>query len=80
MVTTPNKVMPSGIEAIVCEDIAQRQRLGIEKYGMTVASNPAHLREWLEHAYEESLDEAIYLRRAIAEIDATNPPVVSSPH
>lgn len=72
--------MPSGIEAIVCEDIAARQRLGIQKYGHTVASNPARLREWLTHAYEECPDQAVYLRRAIAEIDATSPPVVSSPH
>ncbi len=60
----------TGIEKIVCEDIARRQKLGIAKYGMTVATNPAHLREWLQHAYEESLDKSIYLRRAIAEIDA----------
>lgn len=59
----------TGIEAIVCEDIANRQQLGINKYGTTVADNNLSLREWLQHAYEESLDQAIYLRRAIAEID-----------
>jgi hypothetical protein len=39
---------------------------------MTVATNPAHLREWLQHAYQESLDKAIYLKRAIAELDSAN--------
>lgn len=60
---------PTGIEALVCEEIAQRQQLGINKYGTTVADNQLSLREWLQHALEESLDQAIYLRRAIAEID-----------
>lgn len=60
---------PTGIEAAVCDDIARRQQFGIAKYGQTVAANPLPLREWLQHAYEEALDLAVYLRRAIAEID-----------
>ena len=59
---------PTGIEAAVCEDIAARQRLGINKYGTTVADNQLSLHEWLQHAYEEALDQAIYLKRAMAEI------------
>lgn len=62
--------VPTGIEAEVCADIARRQAFGIAKYGQTVADNPLTLREWLQHAYEESLDLPIYLKRAIAEIDA----------
>lgn len=64
------KIEPTGVEALVCEEIARRQQMGIEKYGTTVADNPLALREWLQHAYEETLDKAVYLRRAIAEIDA----------
>ena len=60
---------PSGIEELVCEDIAQRQQLGIAKYGTTVAGNPLELKQWLQHAYEEALDMAVYLRRAINEIE-----------
>lgn len=56
---------PSGIEALVCDDIAKRQQLGISKYGITVADNPLTHVEWLQHAYEECLDMAVYLRRAI---------------
>lgn len=59
---------PTGIEAAVCADIAARQRKGLAKYRMTVADNPADLREWLTHAYEESLDKSVYLRRAIEEL------------
>lgn len=62
---------PTGIEALVCEDIAKRQALGIAKYGVTVAGNPLPLRDWLLHAYQECLDQAVYLRRAIAELDAS---------
>ena len=60
---------PTGVEAAVCDDIARRQQLGIQKYGGTVADNPLELREWLQHAYEECLDQAVYLKRAMAEID-----------
>jgi len=59
----------TGIEAIVCADIAARQRLGVAKYGTTVAENPLSLRQWLTAHYEELLDAAIYTRRAIAEIE-----------
>lgn len=60
---------PTGIEALVCADIAQRQALGIAKYGTTVAENPLELRQWLQHQYEELLDAAVYTRRAMAELD-----------
>ena len=59
----------TGTEARVCEMIAARQRLGVAKYGMTVAGNPLSLRQWLQHAMEEALDQAIYLARSIEELD-----------
>ena len=59
----------TGTEARVCEMIAKRQQLGIAKYGMTVAGNPLILRQWLQHAMEEALDQAIYLARSIEELD-----------
>lgn len=59
----------TGIERMVCEEIALRQQKGINKYGTTVADNNLSLREWLQHQYEELLDAAVYCRRAIAEID-----------
>ena len=68
--------MRPGIEANVCLDIGSRQEMGIAKYGTTVADNPLSLRQWLQHAYEETLDKAIYLKRAIAEIDAQAAPYI----
>lgn len=59
-----------GIEAEVCRDIATRQQKGIAKYGTTVANNPAELKEWLQHAYEECLDQAVYLRKAMLMLEA----------
>ena len=63
---------PQGTEANVCSDIARRQLMGINKYGTTVARNPLELKCWLQHAYEETLDKAIYLKRAIEEIEKNN--------
>lgn len=62
----------SGIELSVCEDIERRQQLGNIKYGITVKDNPLELKEWLQHAYEEALDMAIYLKRSIYEIESQN--------
>ena len=56
-------------ESLVCADIMRRQQLGINKYGTTLADNPLPLRDWLQHAYEECIDQANYLKRAIQEID-----------
>jgi hypothetical protein len=66
-VADTSKMIPSGIESLVCDDIAKRQQVGIAKYGTTVAENPLTHAEWLQHAYEECLDMAVYLKRAMAE-------------
>ena len=65
----------SGTELRVCQLIAERQMMGIAKYGTTVSDNPLPLREWLQHALEETLDQAIYLKRAIEELDKAEPPL-----
>ena len=49
--------------------LLSRSVVGIEKYGTTTADNPLELRAWLQHALEECLDQAVYLRRAILELD-----------
>lgn len=65
-----NENTPTGIEAQVCADIARRQQLGLSKYGISVADNPLTLLAWLQHAYEEALDQAVYIKRAMVEIRA----------
>lgn len=61
--------IPYGTESRVCGDIAERQKKGIAKYGITVQENPLTLKQWLTHAYEECLDQAVYLKRAIEEME-----------
>lgn len=60
----------TGIEAVVCKEIARRQQLGIQKYGITVAENPLALMEWVRHAKEEALDLSIYLTKIEATLEA----------
>ena len=60
---------PTGTEAAVVNDIIRRQELGIKKYGVTVRDNPLALMAWLQHAYEECLDQAVYLKRAMEELE-----------
>ncbi len=64
--------VPQGTEKLVCEDIARRQLLGIKKYGKTVEGNPLSHKQWLRHGLEEALDLAIYLKRAIQEIESND--------
>lgn len=70
MIETPGGfTRVSGTEARVCQLIAQRQQLGLRKYGTSVADNPLSLRQWCTHALEESLDLSIYLARILEELD-----------
>ena len=56
-------------ETLVIEDIKRRQQLGLKKYGTSLANNPLSTREWLQHAYEECLDQAVYMKRLLQNID-----------
>lgn len=58
-----------GTEGRLQEMIYKRQQLGLLKYKTTVEANPLSLRQWLQHALEETVDKAVYLMRAIEEID-----------
>ena len=60
-------MMVTGTELAVCTDIAERQRLGIKKYGTTVRENKKDLDFWQQSLYEELLDAAIYLKRIMEE-------------
>lgn len=53
----------------VRDDLLSRSQVGIAKYGTTLARTDLGLRDWLQHAYEETLDQANYLKRCILELD-----------
>jgi hypothetical protein len=61
--------LPTGTERAVCDDITARQQHGLAKYGVSVHDNQLSLRAWLQHAYEECLDQAVYLKRAMQQLD-----------
>jgi hypothetical protein len=53
----------------VREDLLQRSQKGIEKYGTTLERTDLNHKNWLQHAYEETLDLANYLKRCIMNIE-----------
>ena len=59
----------TGTEGRICADIAKRQQLGIKKYGVTVEKSNLTLRQWLQHSYEEKLDDIVYMKRAMEQMD-----------
>lgn len=59
------------ITAALSAELHQRAARGLAKYGVSVSDNPLSRREWLQHALEEALDLAVYLRRLIEEEDRT---------
>ena len=47
----------------VITDLIAREKMGRAKYGTTVDKANLSEKEWMQHAYEEALDFAIYLKR-----------------
>jgi len=60
----------SKIEDEVCEEIQERAKRGLNKYGVTMEREDLTTVEWLQHALEEALDLAVYLKRLQHEISA----------
>jgi hypothetical protein len=63
---------PLTVDAIVeavRSDLLLRSQVGFVKYGVTLERPDLSLRDWLQHAYEETLDQANYLKCAILKID-----------
>lgn len=68
--------MKDSIVESVRKDLDDRSKLGIEKYGVTLDREDIDLRGWLNHAYEETLDKALYLKRAIKELEDVRDPAL----
>ncbi len=67
---------PSETLSNVIHDLRTREAVGLKKYGTTVNRPDLSLRDWLQHTYEEVLDQAMYLKRAISLIDEQDRPSV----
>lgn len=62
------------VEESVILEIKERAKKGYAKYGTTMTRNDLSLRDWAQHALEEALDLAIYLKRIIKDLDAQDKP------
>ena len=60
--------MTDPVVEAVRADMLERAAKGLAKYGVTLARTDLSLKDWLQHAYEECLDQAAYLKRAIMEL------------
>ena len=58
---------PKQVYAQVMLDLRAREKMGIEKYGVSVDKAKLDTIQWMQHAYEESLDHAIYMKKIILE-------------
>ena len=49
--------------------LLSRSEVGLKKYGVTTDRADLNLADWLRHALEEALDLAVYLQRALHEVE-----------
>lgn len=52
---------------IVISDLKDRELKGLREYGVTIDRDDYSLLDWLTEAYQETLDNALYLQKAIQE-------------
>lgn len=50
---------------LVKSDLDNRAALGLKKYGVGLERTDLKEADWIQHAYEEALDLACYLRRLL---------------
>lgn len=50
----------------VINDLKQREQKGLSTYGTTLDRKDLTEKEWLQHAYEEALDLAMYLKKIMS--------------
>lgn len=64
-----NKTSPDKAVEQLRAMLLSRSLVGLKKYGVTTNRTDLDVRDWLRHALEETLDLAVYLRRAITELN-----------
>jgi hypothetical protein len=47
----------------IIADLTERETMGKRKYGTSVDDAMLTQKEWMQHAYEEALDFAVYLKK-----------------
>lgn len=80
----PEKLPPkpdhNEVEELVMADITRRRDMGRKKYGTSMERTDVDLIGWLTHRYEEILDDAIYTRRIIRDLEDGRLVIVSADH
>jgi len=66
---TAERIKTDPVVEAVREDLLRRSQLGIAKYETLLTREDIDLKGWLQHAYEENLDMANYLKRTIIELE-----------
>ncbi len=66
------------IEQLVAE-LRRRSAVGLKKYGAPLSREDLSLKDWLQHALEETLDNAGYLQAAINSLESGHPSTASDP-
>jgi hypothetical protein len=64
--------MKDSIVEEVRKDLLDRSELGIKKYNTTLDRTDLSSSDWVQHAYEECLDMALYLKRLRREISSAD--------
>jgi hypothetical protein len=59
--------MEDSIVKSVKDDLTRRSEVGIKKYNTTLDRQDLTEKQWLNHAYEEALDLALYLKKLITD-------------
>ena len=59
----------SNLLSQVIAELEARELKGLDTYGTTLDRNDLTRSEWLQHAYEEALDLALYLKKLKIEED-----------
>ena len=62
------KMVDPIVESVVSE-LRVRSALGVNKYGVTLARDDLSLEQWVQHALEECMDMALYLKRIKVELE-----------
>jgi len=64
-----NEKIPSVTVSDVINDLLAREERGIAEYGTTVDRRDYDLKSFIDEAYQEAVDKAVYLRRVLNEIN-----------
>lgn len=67
-VAWPREAPDQAVE-LVRDLLLRRSQAGLKKYGCSTDRTDLSLTDWLRHSLEEKLDDAVYMQRALLELE-----------